>query len=339
MVSLGKTCKLLSAVTKNELFWQELVQENVPGVKLQTPSPCASFRELFKAHDPHWFLSKNKLWFSDNPTAGRLMIAKYHPKTGSIGLHDFFVNKLPHQFSTWEDDDHVIVHSFEPEIRLKISCRQLKLDIYSKPPPSDLPAAEGRLKGEVSVSSGLSVHREYFENWLFMLAKAWAKDPGTESTLDQWPPPNIPAKYRVDRTTIENQTSAARLSRPVNRSEINEESFRIRRWLREHPNGSARPVERVETWSTLDSRLYTPTEEKPYRGIFVSLSFLSSFISISGFRNHLLDGSISPSICHCYSLLQIYKDPDLVRHKSVYHLYPLIQYQRRLRLGGFNILK
>ncbi|RAL62955.1 hypothetical protein DID88_004044 [Monilinia fructigena] len=114
LIKLGKTCKVLSEVAKTDSLWRHLVQKNVPGIKLDAPSPCASFKELYKAHDPHWFLPKNKLWFADVPSFGQLMIAKYDPKTGSIFLHRLVAEKQPPQFHVWGDDIKVIVHCFEP---------------------------------------------------------------------------------------------------------------------------------------------------------------------------------------------------------------------------------
>jgi hypothetical protein len=51
-----------------------------------------------------------------------------------------------------------------------------------------------------------------------------------------------------------------------------DQAFRLRRWMEINHGQSVPGVhlgEEIHTYSTLDPSLYTPTEEKPYRGIWV----------------------------------------------------------------------
>lgn len=59
--------------------------------------------------------------------------------------------------------------------------------------------------------------------------------------------------------------------KPQNRSQISDQTFRIRKWMEMTPAVSLglHHGEEVYTYATLDPKLYTPTEEKPYRGIWV----------------------------------------------------------------------
>ncbi|ESZ99202.1 hypothetical protein SBOR_0409 [Sclerotinia borealis F-4128] len=268
LIKFGKTCKTLSEVAKTDFLWRRLVQENVPGINLDSPSPCESFKELYKAHDPHWFLTKNKIWFADVPNFGQLIISKYHPETGSIRLHRLMAQRSPPQFAAWEDDSQVIVHSFDPVVHLSKHNLRLDLDAYSHRSLSDMGEAERRLNGEVQMTredEGFD-SRAYSK---FMLAKTFVfENPPSLPQADKWPPPNIPAKSRVPRTSVcAQQSSSSSCCRLGDRSQIDEESFRTRQWL--EMNGLVRIGEQVCTWSTLDFSLYTPTEDKPYSGIFV----------------------------------------------------------------------
>jgi len=59
--------------------------------------------------------------------------------------------------------------------------------------------------------------------------------------------------------------------RPQKRSQVSDQAFRVRRWMEmvaQNPTGM-HLGEEVYTYATLDPKLYTPTEEKPYRGIWV----------------------------------------------------------------------
>ncbi|QSZ35133.1 hypothetical protein DSL72_007998 [Monilinia vaccinii-corymbosi] len=273
LIKLGKTCNVLSKVANTDSLWRHLVQENVPGVELDSPSPCRSFKELYKAHDPHWFLPKNKLWFADVPSFGQLIIAKYDPKTGSILLQRLVAEKEAPQFFYWGDDNKVIVHCFEPRVHLYQWFRRLDLDAYSHRSLSHMGEAERRLKGEVPMPatrgdvSLVRVQVRVLES-KFMLARSTGLENSSRRLLkDKWPPPNIPAKSYVDRPTVPDQSSTDRWGRPENRSQINEHSFRVRQWM--DMNGQVRIGDEVQTWSTLDAKFYTPTEYSPYQGIFV----------------------------------------------------------------------
>lgn len=273
------------------------MQKNVPGIKLDSPSPCRSFKDLYKAHDPHWFLPKHKIWFADVPSFGQLVIAKYDPKTGSIFLHRLVAEKKPPQFYFWGDDTKVIVHCFEPTVHFHDWSRRLDLDAYSHRSLSRMGEAERRLKGEVPMPLAGDTSRIRVRESNFMLAKSSViENPSRKLLKDKWPPPNIPAKFHVDRPTVFDQGSEVRWGRPENRFQISEHSFRIRQWM--DMNGQVRMGDEIQTWSTIDPKFYTPTEYSPYKGIFVSLfPFPILFLNSSRDWNYISTRSNRLEIC------------------------------------------
>lgn len=79
-----------------------------------------------------------------------------------------------------------------------------------------------------------------------------------------WPPLTIPARHRVRHICEGNK--------PENRLEVSDQTFRVRRWMEMSAGHNSTGVhlgEEVYTYATLDPKLYTPTEEKPWRGIWV----------------------------------------------------------------------
>ena len=128
LVSLSSTCRLLSAHAGSDLSWQRHVQDNVPGVRLTSPSPCSTYRELYIAHDPHWFLSKYKVWFCDNFLTGKIIIARYDPRRGCIEGYRLVAERPTPTFDPWEADDEVLIHSFNPRCRLHLDQPVLQLD-------------------------------------------------------------------------------------------------------------------------------------------------------------------------------------------------------------------
>lgn len=200
------------------------------------------------------------------------MISKYHPETGSIKMHRLITQRQPPQFMTWKDDTSVIIHFFDPKVYLAEYCLQLGRDAYSHRSLSKMGEAERRLKGELPmVGTGDSFGSRASSQ--FMLAKSLA---GNIPQADKWPPPNILAKSQVDRPKLSRNLAEYQ---PENRSQINEQSFRTRQWI--EMNGQVRIGEMVQTWATLDFDLYTPTENHPYKGIFVGLSpFYNIFLNL-----------------------------------------------------------
>jgi Cyclin D1 binding domain len=103
-----------------------------------------------------------------------------------------------------------------------------------------------------------------------MLARAVEERPN----MALWPPKIIPAKHRVRNASQGNFKDPGH--EPQKRSEVSDQTFRIRRWVQmsgQQIEGLApvgvRLAEEVSTYSTLDPALYTPTADKPYRGIWV----------------------------------------------------------------------
>lgn len=136
-VDLASVCLVNQTLRAHALadhIWQSLVQENVPGVKVTTPGPCASFRELYIAHDPHWFLTKYKLWFSDKDLTGKLMLACYDQNTGVIAGYQLLAQKRKTaSFSTPNVMENIVleVHEFDPEVKLFLDKPVMQLSANS----------------------------------------------------------------------------------------------------------------------------------------------------------------------------------------------------------------
>jgi hypothetical protein len=244
------------------------VQENVPGQQLKTPSICASFYDLYKAHDPHWFIPKYKIWFADLFTTGRFYVAKYDHESGSITLHRLVAERPQARFESWGEIEGSIVHSFEPKVRLHSGppALHLDIDVYSRDRSWNEGEITHRIRNEVTSKRlpDQPHNNSTFTN--FMLAVP----SGQEADASLWPPPKVPARQRV--LTPGPQERNLIVSRPQQRSEISDQTFRLRTWIQMGRDN--RTGQELSTLSTLDPSLYTPTEDQPYKGIFVSCDYL-----------------------------------------------------------------
>jgi hypothetical protein len=87
-----------------------------------------------------------------------------------------------------------------------------------------------------------------------------------------WPPLTIPASHRVRNASQSHFLSDGH--KPHKRSEISDQSFRIRKWMQMVHHGFGIHLgETVDTYATLRPELYIPTEAKPWRGIWVGKSY------------------------------------------------------------------
>lgn len=266
LVSLSSTCTYLSHHGQSDLAWQRHVQDNVPGVRITSPAPCSTFRELYIAHDPHWFLSKYKIWFCDYFLTGKIIIARYDPRRGCIEGYRLVAERSPPTFDPWEADDVVLIHSFNPRCHLHMDQPVLQLEAL---PLESLLASKGETKPEHRFCAETPMrinernHNGVFSN--FMLTRPVEERPN----MQLWPPPTIPARHRVRNASQESFVGSGH--KPQTRSQVSDHAFRIRRWMEmvaEHPTG-IHLGEEVYTYATLEPKLYTPTEDKPYRGIWV----------------------------------------------------------------------
>ncbi|KAK3949732.1 hypothetical protein QBC32DRAFT_219052 [Pseudoneurospora amorphoporcata] len=354
LVAVSATCRHLRTVANSEFRWQGLVQQNVPGYKVTSCYPYTSFRQLYKAHDPRWFLSKYKIWFADDSLCGRLIIARFDQRRGCIEAYQL-VATVPNHL--WDDDvldNGTMIRKHDFRVGLHLDQPVIQLDPERQSPESDNPTVrlwqdldffrhkddptkpkphfrvEVRAQAGSSISAGGSRNRSFHTN--FFLAKAQrlrnaihdAQDlmdahdvrdllhPDLSRSLSPrdylirttipgigaghglrnavphglmntilrdkyWPPPTIEAPHRVANVgpVADNggykadATSKILQNPPATRADISDHAFHLRRWVEFGRLMRTHIGEELVTYSTLDAKLYTPTPEKPYRGIFV----------------------------------------------------------------------
>ncbi|KAH0489492.1 hypothetical protein TgHK011_009919 [Trichoderma gracile] len=275
LATVSATCRTLRQHALSDLLWQSLVQQNVPAVHVTSPGPCASFRELYAAHDRLWFLPKYKIWFCDRDLTGKLILVRYDPRRGCIEGYQLVAVSSQSTFYPWSADHDVIIHTFSPVIPMRLDDRvggMYNNFMLTKP----LSSEEADRRAHLGYPYG-----------------------------NMWPSPVIPANHYV-LGDVERRGVAALSSRdrPQTRSEVSDQTFCIRQWMQ--LTGTPGPLrfmgerglagalralvrdlvdeeaagigigglglhigEELITYSTLDPALYTPTPEKPWRGIWV----------------------------------------------------------------------
>ena len=137
LASIAGTCKRLHSHSNDDQIWQPLVNENLHQ-PLTTAAPLKSFRELYIAHHPQWFLPRHRIWFSDSEPSGKLLVSRYNPQRGSIEAYTVAAKRGFHTLQFWEKDREVIIHSFNPQVSLDLDRPVLRLEVDS-PNTDDTP--------------------------------------------------------------------------------------------------------------------------------------------------------------------------------------------------------
>jgi hypothetical protein len=280
-----------------------LVNENLP-ISISTSSPAKSFRDLYIAHHPHWFLVKNKIWYADSGPAGKLILATYDAQNAAIVGHSVVAtrnNESP-EFHLWERDDRVMIHSFKPRVGLHLRASYLKLDYKSirvNDPARDDEYANEFLVGEPRRSRYdrevlMDIFNEPGIQGSFILSRKLPPD-AIDDDISIWPPLRLPC---LDRTRNDHDQKSGAIHKnhaPTRFSETSRSTFRVRRWadfgqsspagntqltsrvtgslwhalgMMGRPNPSRRP-DVVTTCATLPLDAWRPTPEKPWQGIWV----------------------------------------------------------------------
>ncbi|KAL2013252.1 hypothetical protein VTN00DRAFT_777 [Thermoascus crustaceus] len=256
------TCHTLFEHGRNDLLWADLVNSNLP-FKIQDPGPFDCFRKLYIAHNPFWFLPRNKIWFSDAEHTGNLILTRYDNRRGVIEGYRVVAEKQSHQFQEWEWDPEVIIQTFNPQVRLWLDDPVILLKHSASAPPK----RRQYLHGEIRMPMPLEMQHVY--NSFSLCARKIPAD--QEIPPDrQWPPLTIPSSNRVYREMEIHPSEWHQPSQNVD--QISESAFRVRRWARFRmgfPIFATGSTETMSTYATLDPKLYTPTREKPYQGIWV----------------------------------------------------------------------
>lgn len=313
LCSVSATCRKLHIQAGCDFHWLRCVQQNVPGLVLSSPGTCKSFRELYMAHDPIWFLPKYKIWYCDRDLMGKLIIVRFDPRRGCIEGYQLLAVSKKKTFEQWSADSNVTVHGFEPQVKLHLDKPVLQLNLRDRQEVRCHATKTGAHRFAAEIPMMLGDRKDLmFSNFLLtrpMDPKAADAKLNLDYPYDYvWPPPTVPAGHHVPGARS-GQAAANLLTDdpPRSRDDVSDQTFRIRQWMRmpgtpSHPslmdgqtarfagmaqvfnglsdvaNGTAihfagasgiHTGEEVTTYSTLDPVLYTPTETKPWRGIWV----------------------------------------------------------------------
>lgn len=252
------TSRTLAEHAGNDRLWAGLVNSHLP-FPIPDSGPFASFRRLYLAHAPYWFIPQYKIWFADNEHTGNIVVARYDNRRGVIEAYRLVSDRGGQvQFLDWQTNPNVMVQSFDPTVALWMDDPVLLL----KDPGPSRPIAPIQSCSEERRMPLAAESQHVFSSILLCSNQRDGNRTVAQNKL--WPPVTIPSSNRVPR-----DVTPARLLQPDKSSEVSHTAFRLRRWVNFRLLLSPGNNEQLLTYATLEPSLYTPTKEKPYQGIWV----------------------------------------------------------------------
>lgn len=261
LACLGATSWTLVDHASNDLLWAKLVNERLPA-PIQNSGPFRSFRRLYLAYHPCWFIPQHKIWVADNENTGMLIIARYDNLRGVIEAYQVVAERGTPQFQIWISHPEVIIQSFEPSVYLGLDDDPVLF--LNDPNPSSRTAPIQSIQSATDEKRmPIASNVQHIYKSLSLCSALSLRGPWVNPDV-LWPPQIIPSKARTVRDLKDSPPQILN-----NLSELSESLFRVRNWV--NPRFRLSPVsnEASLTCSTLDPVLYTPTPEKPYQGIWI----------------------------------------------------------------------
>ncbi|OQE08252.1 hypothetical protein PENVUL_c010G03273 [Penicillium vulpinum] len=260
LACLGATSRTLFEHGSTEFLWANLVNARLP-TPIQDPGPFQSFRRLYLAFYPCWFIPQYKIWFGDNDHTGVLILARYDNHRGVIKGYRIVAERGLPEFQIWMSNPEVMIHCFDPSVHLALDDPVL---LINDPDPTSPTAPIQSFKSipEERRMPVASDSRHIYTSLSFC-CEFTSQAPLVRPNVI-WPPQTIPSKARTLRD-LRNSPSL----NVKHLSELSESLFRVRKWANPGLTLSPVPHKASVTYSTLDPVLYTPTPEKPYQGIWV----------------------------------------------------------------------
>lgn len=305
LARISRTCTALHSHSYDDKIWQPFINTNLSN-PIAAPHPLKSFRDLYIAHHPHWFLPHHRIWFADTNPTGKLIVSRFDAESGCIVAYAVVAIRGEPTLYHWEKDPRVIIHTFDPQVLLNLERPVLKLSVDStKTDDQPNSLASDRNYGppsEYSKETLMDVSADSGLYSSFMLCRTLPPAAISEATA-VWPPLRFPAIERVRNESRNGYDSTGH--RPSALSEVSEHNFRLRKWveysgrrtspqrmsfnstnglvaalgmagsyisaqLRANGHGgmTIRMPEDISTYATLPKSCYTPTPEKPWQGIW-----------------------------------------------------------------------
>ncbi|CAG8923507.1 unnamed protein product [Penicillium salamii] len=260
LACVGATCRALAEHASNDLLWANLINARLPH-RIENPGIFKTFRRLFLAYYPCWFIPEHKIWFADNEPTGSLILTRYDNRRGVIEGYEIVAERGSSQFHFWKAEPTVLVQAFDPKVRLSLDEPALFL---KDPDPSSKSAPIQHLSRTNDWKLPLAHEANRIYKPLLLCSAISDQQESITDPGQYWPPPTVPSRAHTSRSGEDSQQQLV-----GKLSDMSEEFFRLDRLQNYRTLFADGNGKYIQTYSALDPESYTPTKEKPYQGLWV----------------------------------------------------------------------
>jgi hypothetical protein len=230
LACVAQTCRQLQVESYDNQIWLRLINRHLPD-PTNSLGPMETFRGLYIAHHPHWFLPQHRVWFGDSEPSGKLLVTRYDEATASINAYTAVATVSRGMPVDWEIDSQVKIHMFAPKVSLDLNQPVVKLHVDSpnaERPPNDFPS--DRSYAFESVYTRETLMDTFTDPGLyssFLLCRDLPSQAISENT-SVWPPLKYPAVGRTRNDSLSRFNSTGH--KPTRLKELSKNTFRLRKW-------------------------------------------------------------------------------------------------------------
>lgn len=257
LARVSQTSRIFAEHGSDDRLWASLINSHLPS-HIHDPGPFKSFRRLYLAHLPYWFIPQNKIWFADTEAHGCLILARYDNRRGVIEAYRVIADRRMPKFHIWEAHPDVMIQTFDPKVSLWLDDPVLLLK--DEEPSNPIAACQ---TWNPDRRMPMAAESQHVFSSLMLCTKVFPEEKFF-SGHKYWPPSIIPSPDNITRTYTSRDSAL-----PNGASEASSIGFRIKRWANFRLQMTPTDNEAISNYATIDPELYIPTKEKPYQGIWV----------------------------------------------------------------------
>jgi hypothetical protein len=239
-------------IAYSDELWKTFVNSCLP-TPIESCKPAPSFRRLFIAFHPYWFIPKFRFWLSDEYPRGQLLIARFNPSPLCIEAWAVVADRENARYQPWSFDPEVMIHESDMRVRVDQQHPVFRFGVKDEDWNADDDDLGSRhVRAAMMYEESTAAAQSRME---LTLGHTSTKTP-IGGDLGMWPISDMSASTSIPRVSA--GTSIPDSFRPSSTPADCHPTF----GLHHHS------VDKTVTYGTISPNATTPSVEKPWQGIW-----------------------------------------------------------------------
>jgi hypothetical protein len=239
-------------IAYSDALWKTFVNSCLP-TPIESCKPAPSFRRLFIAFHPYWFIPKFRFWLSDEYPRGQLLIARFNPSPLCIEAWAVVADRVHARYQPWSFDPEVMIHESDMRVRVDQQHSVFRFGVRDEDWNADDDGLGSRhVRAAMMYEGSAAAAQSRME---LTLGHTSTKTP-IGGDLGMWPISDMSASTSISRVSA--GTSIPDSFRPSSTPADCHPTF----GLHHHS------IDKTVTYGTISPNATTPSVEKPWQGIW-----------------------------------------------------------------------